>query len=177
LLDLFTVNGTNIASEGYPAAIGRINPNTAAPEILAAVLSGIQISSDRGIPASSLNDTAAIAANIVSNRPYSVLSDLYKVMNSFAARANYTPAFPVSVGGGTRILLRWTACAKRPLANWFNILLSISHVSDHCVGEALDPRGKPRGRAPSRRLSFFRISRAAESGRSSRFSEVSKAGI
>ena len=75
LLDLFTVNGTNIDSQGYPAAIGRINPNTAVPEILAAVLSGIQISSDRGIPASSLSDTAAIAANIVSNRPYSVLSD------------------------------------------------------------------------------------------------------
>jgi Tfp pilus assembly protein PilX len=156
LLDLFTVNGTNIASEGYPAAIGRINPNTAAPEILAAVLSGIQISSDRGIPASSLNDTAAIAANIVSNRPYSVLSDLYKVMNSFAARANYTPAFPVSVGGGTTNL----AAMDRVREEAFGKLVQHLTVQSRtyriiAIGEAFDPRGKPRGRATIEAIVFL----------------------
>jgi hypothetical protein len=156
LLDLFTVNGTNIASEGYPAAIGRINPNTAAPEILAAVLSGIQISSDRGIPASSLNDTAAIAANIVSNRPYSVLSDLYKVMNSFAARANYTPAFPVSVGGGTANL----AAMDRVREEAFGKLVQHLTVQSRtyriiAIGEAFDPRGKPRGRATIEAIVFL----------------------
>ena len=156
LLDLFTVNGTNIGSEGYPAAIGRINPNTAAPEILAAVLSGIQISSDRGIPASSLNDTAAIAANIVSNRPYSVLSDLYKVMNSFAARANYTPAFPVSVGGGTTNL----AAMDRVREEAFGKLVQHLTVQSRtyrviAIGEAFDPRGKPRGRATIEAIVFL----------------------
>jgi Tfp pilus assembly protein PilX len=148
LLDLFTVNGTNIGSEGYPAAIGRINPNTAAPEILAAVLSGIQITSDRGIPASSLSDTAAIAENIVSNRPYSVLSDLYKVVNSFAAGKNYAPAFPVSIGGGTTNL----AAMDRVREEAFGKLVQHLTVQSRtyrviAVGEAFDPRGKPRGHA------------------------------
>jgi len=156
LLDLFSVNGTNIGSEGYPAAIGRINPNTAAPEILAAVLSGIQLSSDRGIPASSLNDTAAIAANIVSNRPYSTLSDLYKVMNSFAAGANYTPAFPVSIGGGTTNL----AAMDRVREEAFGKLVQHLTVQSRtyrviAVGEAFDPRGKPRGHATIEAIVFL----------------------
>jgi len=87
LLDLFTVNAT-AAGEEYPSAAGRINPNTAPPEVLAAVLSGIQITSDRGIPASSLADPFGIASNIVSNRPYSTLSDLHKIVGCFAARGN-----------------------------------------------------------------------------------------
>ena len=156
MLDLFTVNGTNIGSEGYPAAIGRINPNTAAPEILAAVLSGIQISSDRGIPACSLSDTAAIAANIVSNRPYSVLSDLHKVMSSFAAVANYTPAFPVSIGGGTTNL----AAMDRVREEAFGKLVQHLTVQSRtyrviAVGEALDPRGKPRGHATVEAIVFL----------------------
>ena len=166
-------------ARGYPAAIGRINPNTAAPEILAAVLSGIQISSDRGIPASSLDDTAAIAANIVSNRPYSVLSDLYKVMNSFAARSKlYAGVSRFRRWWNGESCVRWTACAKRPLANWFNILLSnLARIGLLRLVRPLIPAENRAGAQPSRRLSFFRISRAAESGRSSRFSEVSKAGI
>ena len=156
LLDLFTVNGTNISSEGYPAAIGRINPNTAAPETLAAVLSGIRISSDRGIPASSLNDTAAIAANIVSNRPYSVLSDLHKVVNSFAAGANYAPAFPVSIGGGTTNL----AAVDRVREEAFGKLVQHLTIQSRsyriiAVGEAFDARGRPRGHATIEAIVFL----------------------
>lgn len=156
LLDLFTVNGTSTGSEGYPAAIGRINPNTAAPEVLAAVLSGIQISSDRGIPASSLNNTAAIAANIVSNRPYSALSDLHKIMGSFAKGANYAPAFPVSIGGGTANL----AAMDRVREEAFGKLVQHLSVQSRtyrviAVGEAFDPRGKPRGHATIEAIVFL----------------------
>ena len=156
LLDLFTVNGTNTESGGYPVAIGRINPNTAAPEILATVLSGIQISSDRGIPASSLNDVAALAANIVSNRPYSVLSDLHKAVSSFAAGESYTPAFPVSIGGGTTNL----AAMDRVREEAFGKLVQHLTVQSRtyrviAVGEALDPRGKPRGHATVEAIVFL----------------------
>jgi hypothetical protein len=156
LLDLFTVNGTNTGSEGYPAAIGRINPNTASPEILAAVLSGIQISSDRGIPASSLNDTAGIAAIIVSNRPYSVLSDLHKAVSSFASGASYTPAFPVSIGGGTTNL----AAMDRVREEAFGKLVQHLTVQSRtyrviAVGESLDPRGKTRGHATIEAIVFL----------------------
>ncbi|HEY5707479.1 MAG TPA: hypothetical protein VIS96_18115 [Terrimicrobiaceae bacterium] len=156
LIDLFTVNATNSGSGGYPAAAGRINPNTATPEVLAAVLSGIQISSDRAIPVSSLNSVAAIAANIVSNRPYSVLSDLHKVMNSFATGANYTPAFPVSIGGGTTNL----AAMDRVREEAFGKLVQHLTVQSRtyriiAVGEAFDPRGKPRGRATIEAIVFL----------------------
>jgi hypothetical protein len=156
LLDLFTVNGTNISSEGYPVAVGRINPNTAAPEVLAAILSGIQISSDRGIPASSLNDSAAIAANIVSNRPYSALSDLHKAVDSFATGTNYAPAFPVSIGGGTTNL----AAMDRVREEAFGKLVQHLTVQSRtyriiAVGEAFDPRGKPRGHATIEAIVFL----------------------
>ena len=156
LLDLFTVNGTNAGSEGYPAAMGRINPNTAAPEILEAVLSGIQISSDRGVPPSSLNDIAAIAANIVSNRPYSVLSDLHKAMSSFAAGASYAPAFAASAGGGTTNL----AALDRVREEAFGKLIQHLTVQSRtyrviAVGEAFDPAGKPRGHATVEAIVFL----------------------
>jgi len=158
LLDVFTVNGTNVSSEGYPAAIGRINPNTAAPEILAAVLSGIRTTSDQGIPPSLLNDTAAVAANIVSNRPYSVLSDLHKVMSSFATGASYTPAFPVSVGGGTTNL----AALDRVREEAFGKLVQHLTVQSRtyrviAVGEAFDPRERPRGHAAIEAIVFLQI--------------------
>ncbi len=156
LLDLFTVNGTNVGSEGYPAAIGRVNPNTAAPEILAAVLSGIQISSDRGIPACSLSDTAAIAATIVSNRPYSVLSDLHKLTSSFAAVANYSPAFSVSIGGGTTNLAAMDRVREEAFGKLVqHLTLQSRTYRVIAVGEALDPRGKPRGHATVEAIVFL----------------------
>jgi type II secretory pathway pseudopilin PulG len=156
LLDLFTVNSTNSSSEGFPAAIGRINPNTAAPEVLAAVLSGIQVTSDKGIPGSSLKETAALAANIVSNRPYSALSDLHKVAADFATGANYAPTFTTSVGGGTTNL----AAVDRVREEAFGKLVQHLTVQSRtyrviAVGEAFDPVGKARGHATLEAIVFL----------------------
>jgi Tfp pilus assembly protein PilX len=156
LLDLFSVNSTNSTSEGYPAAAGRINPNTAAPETLAAVLSGIQITSDRGIPASTLDDSAAIAAQVVSNRPYSALSDLHKVVSAFAAGANYRPSFSPSIAGGTTNL----ATLDRVREEAFGKLVQHLTVQSRTyrvisVGEAFDPSGRPRGHAAIEAIIFL----------------------
>jgi Tfp pilus assembly protein PilX len=156
LLDLFTVNSTNSSSEGFPAALGRINPNTAAPETLAAILSGIQVTSDRGIPDSTFKDAAALAANIVSNRPYSVLSDLHKVAAGFATGANYAPAFASSIGGGTTNL----AAADRVREEAFGKLVQHLTVQSRtyrviAVGEAFDPAGKARGHATLEAIVFL----------------------
>jgi hypothetical protein len=157
LLDLFTVNATNATSAGYPAAIGRINPNTASPEVLAAVLSGIQVTSDSGIPGASLRPVADVAANIISNRPYSRLSELYKAMQSFADGEDYAPSFAVSVGGGTTNL----AAVDRVREEAFGKLVQHLTVQSRtyrifAVGESFDAGGKPRGRATIEAIVFFR---------------------
>ncbi len=176
LLDLFTVNGTNASSMEYPAAVGRINPNTAAPEVLAAVLSGIQVTSDMGMPEASLNNVAAIAANIISNRPYSRLSDLYKAIESFSDSENYVPTFGVRVGGGTTNL----AAADRVREEAFGKLVQHLAIQSRtyrifAVGESFDA-GEGRAAAPrSKRLSFSRTNPAGAFGRSSLFSGASDA--
>ena len=157
LLDLFTVNQTNATSQGYPAALGRINPNTAAPETLAAVLSGLQITSDRGIPASSLADVAGIAGSIVSNRPYSTLSDLHKITRRLAEGARYSPAFAISVGGGTTNL----AAVDRVREEAFGKLIQHLAIQSRtyrviAVGESFDPSGKPHGHATIEAILFLR---------------------
>jgi Tfp pilus assembly protein PilX len=156
LLDLFTVNSTNASSAGYPAAVGRINPNTAAPEVLAAVLSRIQVTSDLEMPAASLNNVAAVAANIISNRPYSRLSDLFKAMESFADGENYIPTFDVSVGGGTTNLV----AADRVREEAFGKLVQHLAIQSRtyrifAVGESFDAGGRPRGRATIEAIVFL----------------------
>ncbi|HEY5778261.1 MAG TPA: hypothetical protein VIT00_05955 [Terrimicrobiaceae bacterium] len=157
LIDLFTVNNTNTSSAGYPAAIGRINPNTAAVEVLTALLSGIQVVSDSGSPAASLNNAAAVAANLVSNRPYSRLSDLHKAIESFADNQNYAPTLGVSVGGGTTNL----AATDRVREEAFGKLVQHLTIQSRtyriiAVGEAFDGGGKPRGRAAIEAIVFLK---------------------
>jgi len=116
LLDLFTVNNTNTSSAGatnsamiatnmnYGGALGRINPNTASTNVLAALLSAVQVTSDPGMTNSSgqsispavLTNVPAMITNIIANRPYSSLSDLYKVMPMFDANTNYYPNLPMT---------------------------------------------------------------------------------
>jgi hypothetical protein len=156
LLDLFTVNQTNANSGGYPAAPGRINPNTAAPEVLAAILSSIKVASDAGTPQASLASLAGVTAALVSNRPYSSLSDLHKAMQSFADGENYAPAFDVSVGGGTTNL----AAADRVREEAFGKLVQHLTLQSRtyriiAVGESFDAVGKPRGRATIEAVVFL----------------------
>lgn len=102
LLDLFTVNplGTNTAELGstaytnVPIMRGRINVNTAPKPVLAAVFDGLMLSADRGI-STSIVDASKIADAVISNRPYSRISDLYKVGASLVDGSNYTPPVPI----------------------------------------------------------------------------------
>jgi type II secretory pathway component PulK len=101
LLDLFSVNppGTNTAELGssaytnVPVMRGRINVNTAPKPVLAAVFDGLALSADKGIAASFV-DSSKIADVVISNRPYSRISDLYKASEAFANGTNYIPNVP-----------------------------------------------------------------------------------
>ena len=157
LLDLFTVNQTNATSGGYPTALGRINPNTASEEVLAAILASIKVTSDAGVPEASLSNPARLAADLVSQRPYNSLSDLHKAMQSFADGENYTPEFAVSVGGGTTNL----AAADRVREEAFGKLVQHLTVQSRtyriiAVGEAFDAAGKARGRAAIEAIVFLK---------------------
>jgi hypothetical protein len=102
LLDLFTVNSTNSLSGGAGAAFGRINPNTAPLEVLEALLSGIQLTSDSGMPKTVLSSAganpaaAAMAALVLTNRPYSCLSDLYKLVPTLSSNTFYNPTISMT---------------------------------------------------------------------------------
>ena len=165
LLDVFTVNKTNSNSAGYPVAIGRINPNTAAPEVLAAVLSGIQVASDAGLPPASLKNVAAIATNIMNSRPYSRLSDLHKAMANFADNENYAPSFSASPGGGTTNLSAVDRLREEAFGKFVQHLTVQSRTYRIiAVGEAFDQREGPEAAPPSRRSSFSRMRLGAVSG-------------
>lgn len=98
LLDLFTINplGTNTNQLGTsvytnsPSMVGRINVNTAPKPVLASVFEGVTINSDEGISAATAL-AGNIADAIITNRPYSRISDLYKALPAFANGTNYNP--------------------------------------------------------------------------------------
>jgi hypothetical protein len=101
LLDIFTVNplGTNTTELGttmytnVPIMRGRINANTAPEEVLAAVFEGLEISSDEALGAPKV-DGRAIAQSIITNRPYSRLSDLNRATGAFANGDSFDPPVP-----------------------------------------------------------------------------------
>jgi hypothetical protein len=124
--------------------------------VLAAILSSIKITSDAGTPEASLANPALVAADLVSNRPYSSLSDLHKAMTSFADAENYAPTFAVSIGGGTTNL----AAADRVREEAFGKLVQHLTVQSRTyrivvVGESFDAAGKPRGRAAIEAIVFL----------------------
>ena len=99
LLDLFSVNllGTNIVELGTtaytntPIMRGRVNVNTAPPEVLSAVFEGVSVSSDEGLPPAEVVVTNIVNA-LVTNRPFSRISDLHKAIPAFANGTNFSPA-------------------------------------------------------------------------------------
>ena len=156
LLDILSVNSTNAASGGFPVAVGRFNVNTAPPEILGAVLSGIELSSDEGIARTTLVNLGAVATNIITNRPYSRLSDLSRILDQFAIATNYAPAFSSTVGGGTTNL----AAADRVREEAFGKIIQHLTVQSRTyriivVGETLDSNGRVRGQAAVESIVYF----------------------
>jgi len=161
LLDIFTVNSTN--SSGWPTSVGQININTAPPEVLAAVLSGIRVSSDSGITAASLTNVGLVATNIATQRPFSKLSDLYKITQNFAAHTNYSPAFSLSVGGGTTNLAAVDRVREETFGKFIQQVAVQSRTYRIVVlGETLDNQGKPRSRAALESTVYFQTNSAGE---------------
>jgi hypothetical protein len=95
-LDLFTINspGTNTTQLGttaytnVPVMRGRVNVNTAPREVLASVFEGVAKTSDQGVALGALN-AGKMADAVISNRPYSRISDLYKPLGDFVNATNY----------------------------------------------------------------------------------------
>lgn len=137
LLDLFTVNNANTNALGttntiaqsmmYGGAMGRVNINTASSNVLASVLSQVQITSDPTLTSSSggptvLDNIPGMVSNVMTNRPYSSLSDLYKILPMFDTNTNYLPNFSMTTnftgfnwGSGATVLSDYP-----PALNVFN---------------------------------------------------------
>lgn len=140
LLDLFTVDSND-------GAQGRINPNTAPPEVLAAILSSIKVAQNAGDPERSLANSMQIANRIVANRPYSSLSDLYKIASQFIATTNYSPAPDAYLGPS---MARLPKMADRTREEAFGKLIPHLTVQSrsyriYAIGQVLDTAKNPRG--------------------------------
>lgn len=150
LLDLFSTHPTN--SSGWPTAIGRVNVNTAPPEVLSALFAGIQVTADQGIPAATLTNLPALANTIISNRPYSSLSDLHKITRFFAGTTNYSPAFSSSIstvaGNSSTNLAAMDRVREEAFGKMIqNVTVQSRTYRIISFGESLDPTGRIRGRA------------------------------
>lgn len=158
LLDILSANPTNTDSAGFPFATGRINPNTAPVEVLASILSGIRIGSDAGVPSASFADATNLATAIVTNRPYSKISDFRKFIPIFATGANYTPAIGSSIGGGTTNL----AVMDRMREEAFGKLVPHLAIQSRtyriiAMGELLDKSQRTISRSQLEAVVFFEI--------------------
>jgi hypothetical protein len=112
-----------------------------------AVLSGVTLRSDTGVGSTVLTNLGSIATNIVSNRPYEKLSDLYKVVTNFSTATNYSPAFSTSVGGGTTNLAAVDRMREEAFAKFAeNLAVQSRTYRIIVIGETLD-RGKVRSRS------------------------------
>jgi len=140
LLDLFTID----SDEG---AKGRINPNTASTLALTAILGGIKVKSDTGDAERGLADPLKLANLIITNRPYSSISDLYKITSQFISTANYDPAPAYYLGAG---MARFPKMADSTREEAFGKLVSHLTVQSrayrvYVIGQVLDQTQNPRG--------------------------------
>lgn len=147
LMDLFTLNplGTNFPGTGltnYPVMQGRINVNTAPDAVLQAVLQRLAIDSDRGV-ASATNISANISATIISNRPYSRLSDLSKAISAFADGANFRNTNFIPNVAGTNQMAVMDRAREELFARSYNLFSTQSRAFRiFVVGQALDKKGR-----------------------------------
>jgi len=155
LLDLFTVNNTNAPTSttgvNYTnlvsgGSIGRINPNTAPTNVIAAVLQGIEITSDSGMGTVQLaqKHLAGMAAQIVANRPYSRLSDMYTNMILFDSSTNYNPQ-PSGITGSKymNVYNRFRQEAFGKLVQHLTVQSRSYRV--YVIGQVLDQSQHPKG--------------------------------
>lgn len=159
LLDLFTVSdhgreagtGSPVPGGTNSGAPGRINVNTAGHSVLQMLFLGVGAVSDRRFPYSVIGESSAdhLATLLELNRPYEKLSDLRVLTPALVDAATYTPQLARNISG-----------ISPPTADVFDRAReeAFARVIGHCavqtrvfhvyaVGESLDAKGKPAGRA------------------------------
>jgi len=143
LLDLFTTQQTNSFSSNVPAAFGRINLNTAPQEVLEALFMNIQINSDPAAGGASINATnaAALATEVIKNRPYSRISEIYRVFPVIASGTNFSIPLPTQVGGGTTNLALMDRAREEVFGKYIELITVRGRAFRvYVVGQALDER-------------------------------------
>lgn len=143
LIDLFSVNASNAASQGYPASHGRVNINTAPLEVIEALFLNIRIASDPSADGATIGQAhAAFLANrLITNRPYSRLSDLSRILPDIATGSNYSPAIAQQTGGGTTNLDLMDRAREEVFGKFVETATIQSRAFRVFVlGQALDPR-------------------------------------
>ncbi len=151
LLDLFTVNSTNGVG-------GRININTASPEALSVIFSGIELTSDtepRWTTPPAMTNSASIAAFVITNRPYSSLSELYKMLPAICTNAAYgnnpliAPINNFLIPSGNPVDPEWSAFDRVREEAFSKIVQHFCVQSRtyriYVVGQTLDARQNPHG--------------------------------
>jgi hypothetical protein len=103
LLDLFTINAAT--PSGYPEVAGRINVNTAGPEVLAALLENIEINTDEGVPPGH-PISEHLLAGILERRPFLSLGDLAPALSNFVHAAGYEPWNNLALGDPVHVMDR-----------------------------------------------------------------------
>jgi len=155
LLDLFTVNSTNSASDGFPASQGRVNVNTAPQSVLEALFYNISPTSDAAFTNSVISAVNAsnLANTIITNRPYDKLSDLHKITAALANATNFTPNLSVNVASNANAPAPFAGVFDRAREETFGKMIQLATVQSrsfriYVVGEALNPvTGKREGRS------------------------------
>ena len=145
LLDLFTVNSTNLVTGGV---VGRINPNTAPRDVLATLFAGIRLSGDQEMSGGAriIASPENLAAFMISNRPYSSLSDLQKFTPALLSRTNFSPQMPVYLDGTAQVV----NAADRVKEEAFGKIVQHLTVQSrtykvYVIGQVLDRSMNPRG--------------------------------
>jgi hypothetical protein len=173
-LDLFTVNpaGTNAVPTNSPAwarnywnglvtnsvytniplMFGRINVNTAPPEVLSAVFSGLQITSDAGLPTNAVlaGPSQGLITALITNRPYSRISDLQKAMAGFVNASNFSvntvTNAATNVGNPFPAMAAMDRAREELFTKSVNLLTTQSRAFRvYVIGQALGRRTNPVG--------------------------------
>ena len=176
LLDLFTVNPTgtsatptnspawarnywnglvtNAVFADVPLMFGRINVNTAPPEVLSAVFSGLQITSDAGLGSNNpvrAGASQGLITALITNRPYSRISDLQKAMSGFVDAGNFTWSGSVAnaatnAGNPAPAMAAMDRAREELFTKSVNLLTTQSRAFRvYVIGQALGRRTNPVG--------------------------------
>jgi len=163
LLDLFTLadEGRRAPSRdtsadtnhlGTNAGIpGRINVNTASHSVLTSLFYGVGVSSDQRFTNSRISVHAAddLASVVETNRPYQRLSDLYPLTTNLVNAQTYTPYLARNIPGSSppaaAVFDRAREEAFGKIIGHCILQTRVFHL--YVIGEALDQKGKIRGRS------------------------------